>query len=1141
MASKRVAANLESHSPHIFISSGGEMGRLIREFDWSQTSLGALSQWSESILAATNVCVNSKFEICLWLGSDLIFVYNDAYISSLATKHPIALGKPGREVWWDIWDTVGPMLRRVVETGEPTFSEDLLLEMQRRGFKEETYYTFSYSPIIERGEIKGVFTALKETTERVVGERRLRTLRELGQEVIEAKTPRRAVEIAAEVISRNDKDLPFALIYILTTDGVAELVSHTGLQGDSPNCPLQADFKSGSDPWQFERVISSKEAVTVDSLPANLALQTSDKALVVPIPRAGSGDPYGILVAGISSYRPFDEGYKTFVGLVAAQVATAIANASALEEQRERAESLAKIDRAKTIFFSNVSHEFRTPLTLIVGPLEGMIEQARPAAIVSREELQLVHRNSLRLLKLVNTLLDFSRIEAGRVEAIYEPTDLSTFTSDTASAFRSAMEQAGLEFVVDCESSSEPAYVDRDMWEKIVLNLISNAFKFTLAGRVTVHLRSVDERIELRVEDTGLGIPEEEQSKVFERFHRIEGMRGRTHEGTGIGLALVQELVKLHHGSIRVESAPGTGSKFIVSIPKEGIKSFADGQEVKQRMLKSTGVSASAYVNEALLWLPETQQGQMPEVFASDSVQAPHIQTTTGRILLADDNADMRQYIRRLLGDNYAVDAVSNGIEALSSIRNNTPDLVLTDVMMPGLDGFGLLRELRAKESTKTIPVILLSARAGEDARIEGMQAGADDYMVKPFTARELLARVGAHLAMGRLRREVAERERSLRAEAEVAHERTSTILESISDSFFALDPEWKFTYVNAAAERTLNMGRADLLNRRFWDVFPPTKGTNLETQYRRAMSERTPIQFENYYLPWNKWYDVRLYPASDGGISVFYQDITERKKIELAARESEERLRTLAQGLETRVQERTAELERLNEELHDLSSRLQQVQDEERRNLARALHDSAGQLLAAVAMNIDAVRSETYKLSPEVARKVEENAEIIQQLSSEIRTVSHLLHPPLLDEVGLSSALRWYVEGFAQRSKIATTLDMPETLERYSTEMEIAIFRVVQECLTNVHRHSGCRSCIVNVFQNERHLNVEVRDDGKGIPNEKLEALATAGGVGLRGIMERVRRLGGNLAINSSQKGTQVVVTLPIHHSVSPECVGAA
>jgi signal transduction histidine kinase/CheY-like chemotaxis protein len=451
------------------------------------------------------------------------------------------------------------------------------------------------------------------------------------------------------------------------------------------------------------------------------------EAVALPITFPGQASPQACLLVGLNARKRFDPEYASFLETLSRQLGSNLAAAHAHDEETKRAEMLAELDRAKTLFFSNVSHEFRTPITLMVGPIETMLDRARPTeTTVTREELQLIHRNSMRLLKLVNTLLDFSRLEAGRAQAFYEPTDLAIVTADTASAFRSAMEQAGLEFVIDCQSLPQPVYVDRDMWEKIVLNLISNAFKFTLVGGVTVRLRTIGDSIELRVEDTGLGISEDQQAKVFERFHRVEGIRGRTHEGTGIGLALVQELVKLHSGTIRLESAAGQGSAFVVTIPRSNARLSPEQLASQPKVVKSSGVSVSAYVEEALRWLPEAgvRVPQAVPVFAADSVQAPHVQTTSGRILLADDNADMRGYVRRLLGENYEVQAVSNGREALAVIRGNPPDLVLTDVMMPEVDGFALLHELRKDPQTSTIPVILLSARAGEDARIEGMEAG---------------------------------------------------------------------------------------------------------------------------------------------------------------------------------------------------------------------------------------------------------------------------------------------------------------------------------------------------------------------------------------------------------------------------------
>jgi len=1260
-------------SSNDFLSGGGEMGALVRATDWSRSKLGPIEQWPQSLRTSVSTCLNSRFAIVLWWGPDLVMLYNDAYREIIASKHPAALGNPGRECWPEIWDTIGPMLEGVMQRGEATWSDDLLLLLARHGYPEECYFTFSYSPIRdESGGIGGVFTPVMDTTDRVIAERRSNTLRELAGSTVEARSEDEMWSFAAAILGKNPHDICFSALYAVSSD--QRSVQLKGHSGAPPNDALFNEPKELNDlrsPLQraIRDALRTQEMAHVHDLQTHCSDSPASawgippvEAVALPIAFPGHGSAGACLLIGLNPRKRLAADYRLFLDTLARQLGSNVAAARAHDEETRRVEMLAELDRAKTAFFSNVSHEFRTPLTLMVGPVEAMLERARPSAVVSREELQLVHRNSIRLLKLVNTLLEFSRIEAGRIQAIYESTDLSILTADTASAFRSAMEQAGLAYVIDCSPLSETVYVDRDMWEKIVLNLVSNAFKFTLSGGISVRMRELPEHVELRVEDTGLGIPEEQQSKVFDRFHRLEGVRGRTHEGSGIGLALVQELVKLHSGSIRVESAAGKGSTFIVSIPKGKSHLPAEALGSGQRLLKSTGVSATAYVDEALRWLPETASPAEPlQVFASDSVQAPHIRTSSGRILLADDNADMRDYVRRLLGDYYEVRSVSNGAEALAAVRDHRPDLVLTDVMMPELDGFGLLRELRENESTKTIPVILLSARAGEDARVEGMRAGADDYMVKPFTARELLARVGAHFAMGRLRRESAEHERELRAEAEAAHQRSSTILESISDSFFALDRDWCFTYLNAEAERTIRMKREEVVGRELWEVFPNLKGTTVETQYQRAMNQRESIRFEHLSPIWQRWFDIRVSPAGDGGISVFYQDITERKHIEDAIRESENRFRTLAdniptlswmadrngerfwfnrrwfdytgttleqmkaggwkavhhpehvgrvvektclslvkgegwedicplrgkdgtyrwflaravpikdergeivrwfggntditeqkeieaalqetrQELEARVERRTAELQQANEELRDLSSRLQQLQDDERRRLARELHDSVGQWLAAIGMNIAIVKQEAHRLPPEVARRVEENEAMVQQLSVEIRTLSHLLHPPLLDEVGLSSALQWYVEGFAERSNIAATLEIPEDLERLPSDMEITVFRAVQECLTNVHRHSGSTSCSVKVSRDTKQLRVEINDAGRGIPKDKQVALRSArGGVGLRGMQERVRHLGGILEIRSSTSGTCITAILPIPEQFESKAEGAA
>jgi signal transduction histidine kinase len=442
----------------------------------------------------------------------------------------------------------------------------------------------------------------------------------------------------------------------------------------------------------------------------------------------------------------------------------------ALRQLRETHAKLAELDVAKTEFFSNISHEFRTPLTLMLGPLEDELAALAPSSASSphRERLDTAHRNCLRLLKLVNSLLDFSRIEAGRVQALYEPTDLARLTTELASHFHSAAQRAGLQLKIECPALPGPVYVDREMWEKIVLNLMSNAFKHTFHGAITVRLESMDGgHVRLSVADTGVGIPAEEIPKLFERFHRVKGAASRTHEGTGIGLSLVRELVQLHSGSVHVESEMGSGSRFVVELkggsahlPTDKVAQSAGASHRSSESNRST----AAFVQEAAHWSPAATP--VKEWYLADGAAAapapthaagPHASTKGSgprrRVLLADDNADMRHYIARILGDHYDVLAVSDGQAALEAARASAPDLVLSDVMMPRLDGFGLVKALRSEEKTQTLPIILVSARAGEESAVESLDAGANDYLVKPFSARELLARVRTHVDLSRLQR----------------------------------------------------------------------------------------------------------------------------------------------------------------------------------------------------------------------------------------------------------------------------------------------------------------------------------------------------------------------------------------------------
>ena len=738
--------------------------------DWSATALGPCDSWPQSLRTAVGLCLASNFPISLAWGPQRVQIYNDGYWPICGGKHPRSMGQDFKECWASPWPVIGAAFERAL-AGETCYLENRQMFLDRNGYLEETFFTFSFSPIRdESGQVGGLFHPVTETTAKMLSERRARTLRELSSRTVKATTTEEALLLSVATLEEFKLDIPFALCYLIDAkDGRESPIARTaGVAAADAVAGVNTD-QSISQKWQLGEVARTNTTVQIDALRTRFPElscgpypEAPDTALAMPITPPGCEQPLAVLIVGVSCRLPLSDEYRTFCHLIAATVTSTVANARAYEEARRRAEALAEIDRAKTTFFSNVSHEFRTPLTLMLGPLEDeLAESVSPLPALRRERLGTAYRNTLRLLKLVNTLLDFSRLEAGRTQANYQATDLAMYTTELASVFRSAMEKAGLTLSVDCQPPAEPAYVDRDMWEKIVLNLLSNALKHTFVGGVTVTLASRGEFTELSVSDSGVGIARAELPHLFDRFHRVKHAKSRTHEGTGIGLALVRELTRAHGGDVRVDSIEGEGSTFTVSIKtRHGL--LPSGRVGTRPAEPEMGVRVAAYVEEAMQWMAETP-GSFSGAHSAPSDTSSHttvqqkpdsFEGPRPRILWADDNADMRDYVRRLLADRYDVIAVPNGDAAVAAALQERPDLVLTDAMMPGLDGFGVLRELRSHERTRTVPVILLSARAGEESAVEGLNAGADDYLVKPFSARELLARVGTHVEMGRMRRE---------------------------------------------------------------------------------------------------------------------------------------------------------------------------------------------------------------------------------------------------------------------------------------------------------------------------------------------------------------------------------------------------
>ncbi|PZO44245.1 MAG: adenylate cyclase [Pseudanabaena frigida] len=524
-----------------------------------------------------------------------------------------------------------------------------------------------------------------------------------------------------------------------------EMVSNTNNTNDSTLPQSIVDISINP---VFQALIESKQPVAISDLHENsewnlvdLPLRSTARSLLI-VPLLADGKIIGSISMRQNQHpRHWKPEEISLVQSVAAQAAIAVQQANLFQTTRQQAQQLLELDRQKTEFFQNLSHEFRTPLTLTIGPLEAAIEQSQA---LPYDQCVIALRNCRRLLRLVNQLLDIQRLDAGKMQACFRACDIVEFTSQTIDSFRPYCDRKNINLLSDFSECPE-IYLDLEKFDKVLYNLLSNAMKFTPSnGNITVRINPDRDgkHCVLSVRDTGIGIRQDQIPFLFDRFRQAEGSVNRSYEGSGLGLALVKELVNLHGGDISVTSDYGHGTTFAISIPTG--KAHLPIDQV-------TNLPADIQISRASIELADVEidLNLEEDTILSSTENSASSPIQTGKILIVDDNRDLRSYLRRVLNKaGYGVISAHNGAHGYVKAKQHRPDLIVTDLMMPQVSGLDLIALIRKDEQLSGTPMILLTAKANEETRIEGTEMGADGYLAKPFNDRELLAEVRNLLAL---------------------------------------------------------------------------------------------------------------------------------------------------------------------------------------------------------------------------------------------------------------------------------------------------------------------------------------------------------------------------------------------------------
>lgn len=1208
--------------------------------DWSATALGVPAGWPPALRAAAGLCLASQFPLAVVWGPEFIYVYNEAAASLFGSKHPWALGQRVVDVWPEAIDTVGPLLESVYGSGQALRCDDQPLMLAPDGSLQEVYLTFSYSPVLGAGgAVEGVLVAFMDTSARILEERRQRTMTELASAVAHGRASEDLLVRVREVLDGNPRDLPFTILLEVGAGGRLVPRFCTGLHaGELPAGAVDALMPL------LAGCLYRPQACVLDAAPLTGLVgacgpwpEPPREMLAMPFRRGGQDAVAGLLLAGVNPRRPLDPGYRAFFDQLSGHVAHAVAVAESDAAGRARAAAMAELERSRSHFFANASHELRTPLTMLLGPLGALLEDGGaglPAEV--REPVEMAYRNARRLHKLVNALMDFAHIEAGSLPLLLAPVDPGEATAEVAALFRGPMEAAGLRLALRSALPPGELLLDREAWEKIVFNLLSNAFKFTHEGAVEVHLGRADGWLELVVADTGIGIGAEEIEWVFDRFYRSRGAAGRGGDGSGVGLALVRELARMLGGETGVESRQGAGSRFVVRVPWREA-----GQHPE---------AAAAGAPWRVQFQDELGRHSLPGSSGTAALPAP-----ATRVAVLEQDEDLVRYIVRLLRGSCAVTPVRGGDGALAAIRAINPDLVLFDTMLPGC--LALLRRIRSDPVLRALPVLALSARSGEDARLEALAAGADECLAKPFTGRELITRVGAHVQMARVRRAASEQETLLRREIAGLRHDLATVLDGTRDTVVSLDRELRVMALNDAAAAAAGQPKSLLVGAHASALVPELAGSELERVLREAIGGRDTGAVEHYDRHAQRWQEIRCYSAPHGAL-LFGTDVTGRKLAEQAwhqahadlERRVDERTEALhrANGLLTAVFDRApggialtdprgcifranaayaalvglgaaaldgrmmeewiepgdmsllragrgrllkgardsfeaevryrcpdgrrlwvshfvsligqdwngepcfvtiardisarrrteAENDAARQELGAMYKLLQSVRENERKALAREVHDQLGQTLSAAKIDIKLLEDDLRDggrpvRRAAILRELGSAGTTIEQAIGLVRKIATELRAPELDEHGLYAAIAWQIRDFARRTRIECHVSFLPSRPHPARGSAVALLRIFQEATTNVLRHAQAKKLWVSLERRGDALVLRVRDDGIGIARGQMRRGRS---LGLQGMRERAELVGGKvLAGPLLPHGTLVSARVPLYSRKGP------